>query len=113
MPHRSHIGPDHIAVLTWLPFPKRVKYFNLVHTFKVKSGLSPSYLTQSFTQVSDVHRYNLRQSGLNFSLARCSSPTGTFNREAISGWNSLPSDLKAIRSLPLFKTRLKLHLMSS
>ena len=111
--HRSHIGPKHFSILSWLPFPKRVQYFNLVHTFKIKAGLSPSYLSQSFTQVSDVHRYNLRQSGLNFSLARCSSPTGTFNREAISGWNSLPSDLKAIRSLPLFKTRLKMHLMSS
>ena len=111
--HRSHIGPEHFANLSWLPFPKRVKYFNLVHTFKVKAGLSPSYLSQSFTHVSDVHRYNLRQSSLNFSLARCSSPTGTFNREAISGWNSLPSELKEIRSLPLFKTRLKMHLISS
>ena len=113
LPHRSHIGPDHFAALTWLPFPKRVKYFNLVHTYKVKAGLSPSYLSQSFTQVSDVHRYNLRQSGVNFSLARCSSPTGTFNREAISSWNSLPTDLKTIGSLPLFKTRLKAHLSSS
>ena len=92
---------------------KKGKIFQSGSYFKIKAGLSPLYLSQSFTQVSDVHRYNLRQSGLNFSLARCSSPTGTFNREAISGWNSLPADLKAIRSLPLFKTRMKMHLMSS
>ena len=111
--HRGHVGPKELTGLSWLPFPLRVKYFNLVHTFKVKAGLSPSYLSENFTNVSSVHSYNLRQSGLNFSLAKCSSPIGTFSREAISGWNSLPSDLKSIRSLPLFKTRLKTFLLHS
>ena len=113
LPHRGHIGPNEFAHLSWLPFPKRVKYFNLIHTFKVRAGLSPSYLSENFTQISTVHGYNLRQSGRNFSFAYCSSPIGTFNREAISGWNSLPSDLKEIKSLPLFKSRLKKYLMCS
>ena len=113
LPHRGHVGRKELVSLSWLPFPTRVKYFNLVHTFKVKSGLSPSYLSEKFTKISNVHRYNLRQGGLNFSLAHCSSPLGTFNREAVSVWNSLPSDLKAIKSLPLFKSRLKGFLLHS
>ena len=113
LPHRGHIGPKELGDLSWLPFPKRVKYFNLVHTFKVKAGLSPLYLSENFDQISTVHRYNLRQSSHNFSLAHCSSPIGTFNREAISAWNSLPSELKEVKSLLLFKSRLKKHLLFS
>ena len=113
LPHRGHIGPKELTSLSWLPFPKRVKYFNLVHTFKVRAGLSPSYLNENFEQISHVHHHNLRQSGFNFSLAHCSSPMGTFNREAICSWNSLPSDLKAIQSLTLFKSRLKNFLLYS
>ena len=105
LPHRGHIGPKELIGLSWLPFPCRVKYFNIVHTFKIKAGLSPSYLRESFTEISTVHHYNLRQSSHNFSLAYCSSPI------AISSWNSLPSDLKEIRSLSLFKSRLKKYLL--
>ena len=110
---RSHIGLTEFYELSWLPFQERVLYFNLVHLFKIKRGMSPSYLTSSFTRVSVVHSHNLRQSGENFSLAYCSSPPGTFSRDAISGWNSLPRELKVIGTLSSFKTRLKRYLRRS
>ena len=112
LPPRSHIGPYELSGLSWLPFPKRVAYFSLVHAFKVKNGLSPEYLANEFTGIADVHSHSLRQSHVNFSIARCSSPTGTFTRHTISDWNSLPSEIKVSQSVAVFKSRLKTYLHS-
>ena len=109
---RSHIGNDEFSMLGWLPFSKRVSFFNLIHAYKVRAGTSPLYLEQSFTRVDTVHTHNLRQSTTNFSLARCSSPVGTFCRNAVSDWNSLPRELKEIRSLSAFKSSLRRYLKS-
>ena len=108
---RAHIGETEFSGLSWMSFPKRVRYFNLIHAFKVRNGDSPSYLSQCFTPVPNVHDHNLRSSKFNFSLAFCQTPGGTFIRDAIQEWNSLPSELKAVRSLSLFKYRLKRFLL--
>lgn len=104
---RSHIGEREFHFLNWLPFPKRVLYFSLLHAFKIRNDLAPSYLSANFEHVDGVHSHNTRQSTTNFSLAHTRSPLGSFNRHAISGWNSLPEDLKRLRSLPVFKSHLK------
>ena len=105
--YRSHIGDAEYGYLSWLPFSKRVSYFSLIHLFKVKAGLSPSYLADSFTGVSTVHSHNIRQSEFNFSLAKCPFPVGTFQRTSIKEWNALPAILKEVKSLSVFKSRLK------
>ena len=110
---RAHVGDHEYKYLSWMPFSKRVTYFNLVHAYKIRSGSSASYLAQSFTPMSEIHTYNLRQSRFNFSLAYCVSPLGTFIRDAITDWNSLPAELKAVSSLKKFKFRLKQLLLSS
>ena len=110
---RSHIGNAEYGSISWLSFPKRVSYFNLIHIYKVKAGLSPFYLADGSTNISNVHRYNLRQCKINFSLARCPFQNGTFQRTAIKEWNALPVDLKEIRSLANFESRLKCYLQSA
>ena len=85
----------------------------LVHVYKVKHGLSPSYLFDEFTRVSDVHSYNLRPSRSNYSLAYCSSPVGTFNQNAILDWNMLPSQVKDCTSVTTFKAALKQYLQGA
>ena len=110
---RTHIGDEELSNLGWIPFSKRVMFFSLVHAYKVRNGLSPAYLSDGFTFTSDVHSHNLRHSNVNFSLARCHSPTGTFSRSVVSDWNSLPKELKESRTLPVFKSALKRHLRSS
>ena len=107
---RSHVGNEEFRSLSWLPFPTRVKYFNRVYAFKVRSDLAPRCLSEHFSFVSTVHGYNLRQSASNFSLAFCDSPTGTFQRNAVSDWNALPKELKSIQTLPSFKGKLKQYL---
>ena len=110
---RAHIGDLEFCSLSWLSFPRRMSYRNLVHTFKIRAGLCPEYLLESFTRVSDVHEHNLRQSKTNFSLAQCDSPMGTFCRAAVSEWNLLPLELKGLKSIDSFRTRLKRHLQTA
>ena len=107
---RSHIGNAELSSLSWLTFPRRINFFSLVHAYKVKHGLSPSYLASNFECVQDVHRHNLRQSSVNFSLAHCSSPPGSFVRNTVTNWNSLPANVKGCRSLSYFKSTLKDYL---
>ena len=107
---RAHVGNRELLALSWLPFPQRVSYFSMVHAFKIRNGLSPSYISDEFTRVTKVHSHNLRHSQVNFSLAHCLSPLGTFERSVISDWNNLPLYIKESRSLPIFKTNLKHYL---
>ena len=109
---RAHIGDKELLALDWLPFPHRVSYFSLVHAYKARNGMSPSYISDEFVGISKVHSHNLRQSYVNFSLAHCRSPPGTFERSVISDWNLLPLRIKESQSLPLFKSSLKRHLQS-
>ena len=103
---RDHVADGEMLSLGWLPFPKRVNFFQMMHVFKVRKSLAPSYLCNNFSPVSSIHSYGLRQSCHNFSLASCSFPTRSFTRSTISLWNSLPLDLKVINSLGAFKKRL-------
>ena len=107
---RAHIGDEELLDLNWLPFTRRVSYFSLIHAYKARNGLSPSYIADDFIGVSRVHSYNLRQSHVNLSLAHCRSPPGTFERSVITDWNSLPTGLKESQSLPIFKSSLRRYL---
>ena len=107
---REHVADDEICSLGWLPFQKRVEFFILMHVFKVKMCLSPSYISHGFTLVSDVHSHGLRQSLLNYSIALCPFPNGSFTRTAITWWNQLPAELKQIESVNIFRKRLKAFL---
>ena len=72
---RSHVGVHGFRILSWMPFSKRVTYFNLLHAYKIRSGCSALYWNQSFTPEPEIHSYNLRQSRFNFSLAFCNTGT--------------------------------------
>ena len=52
---REHVADNEICSLGWLPFQKRVEFFILMHVFKVKKCLSPSYIAQGFTLLSNAH----------------------------------------------------------
>ena len=91
----------------------RVKFFKLVHIFKIRHNLAPRYLMSNVTSVSHTHSYSTRGSDLNFHLSRslASAPT-TFAFTASKFWNELPSQIKEIESLALFKRKLKDYLFS-
>ena len=107
---REHVGDDDVWTLGWMPFYKRVQFFGAMHIFKVRQSQAPSYLTTHFRLVSDVHSHGLRQSGHNFSLVGCPFPPRSFTRNAISFWNSLPTQLKATEARMVFRKGLISHL---
>ena len=115
MPPRSHIDQHHFRQIGWLVIRDRVWYFRMVHVYKIKNGLSPDYLTGAFTAVKDVHSHFTRGSLSDFHISGpgiSSLSQKSFGCTAKKEWNSLPSDLKQIRLLNIFKSRLRSYLLS-
>jgi hypothetical protein len=115
MDQRGHVGPQHYRSLAWLTVKDRVSYFKLVHIFKMSKGLTPTYLSEKFRYVSDVHSYRMRGSDLNFFVSSADSSGAmaqSFNCTAKKEWNRLPASLKSISDVKVFKRDLKLFLIS-
>ena len=107
---RHHLELSDFKRLRWMVVPDRVNYFKLIHVFKIKHGLAPSYLSNRFTSVAETHSYNTRGSRRNFSLSGDIGSLTSFSYTAIKLWNDIPSSLKEIDSLVLFKKRLREYL---
>ena len=110
----SHVGPRELKGLSWLLIKDRVMYFQMLHLFRIRHDLAPGYLRSKFTMLSQSHSYNTRGSGHNYHISKeiARSPTA-FAFLAVKQWNSLPSDIKDISSLVVFKKKLKEYLISS
>ena len=101
---RQHVGLEHMKGLSWLTIADRVKYFKLVHLFRIKRGLAPHYLRTNLTSVSDAHRYNTRGSTSNYHVSRSLSANhSSFSYSCVKVWNSLPARIKGIDSLFVFR----------
>ena len=107
---REHVGDVDIWALGWMPFPKRVQFYEAMHVFRVRRSQAPSYISENFRLVSSIHSHGLRQSGYNYSLAGSRFPPQSFTRNAISFWNSLPIQLKSTESRNVFRKGLISHL---
>ena len=105
---RQHVGVAELRSLSWLSIPDRVAFFKLVHLFRIRNNLAPRYLMINFVSVSNAHSHLTRGSGYNYRISRdlAQAPHG-FAFTAIKQWNSLPSYLKEICGLKVFKRRLK------
>ena len=112
--YRHHVGLQELQSLSWLSIPDRIKYFKLVHLFKIKHGIAPRYLRANLSSVSDTHTYNTRGSTSNFHVSRnLSQMHSSFAFSCVRSWNSLPNELKRIDSLLVFKRELRKFLLSS
>ena len=108
---RSHVGSATFRELGWLQISDRVRYFAMLHAFRIRKGLAPSYLVRGFVQVAAVHGHHTRASGHGFHISKDDLPGG-FAYFAKVQWNSLPVELKSIDSMAIFKVRLKRYLMA-
>ena len=108
---RSHVGKGTLRELGWLVISDRVRYFALLHAFRIRKGLAPSYLCRGFVRVSEVHEHQTRGSAHDFHLSANDVPGG-FSYFSKIQWNDLPSELKSIDSMAIFKVRLKSYLMA-
>ena len=66
---RAHVGTGALRELGWLTVYDRVRYFSLLHVFRVNKGLGPSYLKRGFTRVQNVHGHETRASALGYHIS--------------------------------------------
>ena len=111
MDFREHVSLADFHRLKWLSIPDRVSYFKLLHLFKIRNNLAPSYLKVNFCPIADAHSYNTRGRNLNYHVSKdVSMCPRSFSFTAIKLWNALPLELKSIQQLPIFKRKLKEYL---
>ena len=77
--------------------------------YKVKNKLVSDYLYDIFTNVSDVHDHNTRQSGADLTLPKpkTNSMKNAFSYRGAEVWNCLPASVKASTTIANFKSNLK------
>ena len=79
--------------------------------FKSLHNLAPKYLTSKFVHRSDITSYSVRnaESKLAVPLPRTEFGKRSFRYSGAVLWNSLPSDIRQISSLPVFKKKVQSH----
>ena len=113
---RSEVNDNHLANLGWLSVPDRVRYFKLIHVFKIFKGLAPKYVAESFKTFASYHSYSTRGSQTNYLISKedtVGSMLSSFSYTAKHEWNELPSVLKTISTLKVFKKKLREHISDS
>ena len=89
---------------------ERLEYVRLkqlaVTMYKIHNNLSPSYLRRIFTNTSNVHSRNLRNSELNYYVprSRIESAKGSLHHRGSVLWNKIPSEIRKLPTLNVFKT---------
>ena len=111
-PKSCHITPL-LHELHWLPVCYRIKYKIILLTFKVLHGMAPDYL-RHLISVLPPSRYNLRRNDdcaalLTFPKIRTKKTLvdRSFSCAAPRLWNLLPTTIRSISSLDIFKIRLR------
>ena len=101
-------------ILGWQTIPKRLLYTKSVLVYKALNNLTPTYITNLLTPVSQTHPRSLRSSE-NCLLSIHRSWSALFDRSfsysASKLWNVLPLNLKTASSLNEFKSWLRNYLV--
>ena len=110
---RDHITPA-LTSLHWLPVRFRIDFKLLLITYKSLNGLAPSYLSDLIHFHSPSRA--LRSSDLLLlDVPRSRLKTRGDRAFAVAAprlWNSLPPNIRAAKSLDIFKSLVKTHLFS-
>jgi len=106
----DHVTPL-LQELHWLRAQQRIEYKLALLVYRCLHDEAPSYLSDGFTRVADVHsRRRLRSSttsALIVPATRHSVGDRAFHVAAARTWNSLPPDVTSSTTLPSFKRHLK------
>ena len=98
-----------------LSVENRLKYNKAVITYRALNNLTPDYLSELLTPLSEIHSLNLRSSEnglLHIPLSRTTIFDNSFTCSAPKLWNALPQTVRASGSLVTFKKNLK-HCLNS
>ena len=109
---RDHITPL-LVQLHWLPVSFRIQFKLAVLAFRFFDNSLPAYLSRSLS-VYEPPRTLRSSSESRLFVTPITSLKSTearaFSSSAPKVWNSLPSDLRNLQTLSLFKSRLKTYL---
>ena len=112
---RCSISSSHLRKLGWLAVCDRVRYFKLLLAFRIRRGQAPAYLTDSFQFSSSVHSYNTRRSQTDYFISKNDTASSVMLNSFVyttkHEWNLLPSGIKDVSKLSVFKTKLREHLL--
>ena len=103
---RAHIGPGTLRELGWLSILDRVRYFALLHVYRVRKGCGPSYLRKGFVMIADIHNHKTRASSTGYHISG-DDVDGSFGLFGKKEWNALPDRLKNLENINIFKDHLK------
>ena len=101
--------------LKWLSFPRRVQYHTCVMVYKALKNMSPEYITDLFTKVSETHNRSTRSVDndlLHIPSFKTSLFENSFSVSAARLWNTVPLDIRTASSLEAFKHSIKNHLLA-
>ena len=90
-----------ILKMLWTPNLEKRRMQQLsIFMYKVKNRLVPDYLCDLFTNVSDIHNYDTRQSGADLILPKpkTNSMKNAFSYRGAEAWNTLFSVSKIIKN---------------
>ena len=68
MDSMSHVGQKELYDLFWLSISDGIKYFRMIHLFRIRHDLAPSYLRPNFNLLVKCHSYATRGSSHNFHI---------------------------------------------
>ena len=109
----EHVTPL-LYELHWLPVSHRILFKLLVLTFKCIHGDAPTYLSNLIT-IKPISTFDLRSNEMPYLLQEVRSKLvnagdRSFAIAAPSEWNKLPSEIRSLPTLDIFKSKLKTHL---
>ena len=96
--------------LCWMSVESRIKYNKAAFTYKAINNMTPDYITELLTPMSQTHSLNLRSGetgALYVPFSRTALYLGSFSCSAPKLWNSLPQAVRNSESLTAFKTNVK------
>ena len=106
---------DMFKSLKWMSFRDRIEYHTCVMVYKTLNNLTPEYITDLLSNVSNSHSQQLRsetRNMLRIPRSHTASFDNSFSVTGPSAWNKLPIDVKSSPSLAAFKDSLTRHIFS-
>ena len=104
-----------LAILNQLSLELRRLRTDLIFLYKILQGLVDSNLKGLFNTVSHVSTCNLSLHGHAYKLHVPKPCTDllkfSYQCRVVTNWNSMPFELCAVKSLPLFKQRLTIYVI--
>jgi len=112
----EHLTPL-LRELHWLKVPERIQFRLCVLTHRCLHGTAPPYLAETLQSTADVQgRRRLRSASTSTLVVpptrRATIGDRAFPAAASRAWNSLPTSVREIQSLPAFRRKLKTALFA-